>query len=56
MGDVSVILSFAHPLATVFLTTLWTLHILKEDYSQALEEVQTVPEQDQRKASQGQSE
>lgn len=44
MGDVSVILSFAHPLATVFLATLWTLHILKNDYKQAIEEKQVTRE------------
>lgn len=38
MGDVSVVLAFAHPLAVVVFSTLWTLHILKKDYKQAIEE------------------
>jgi hypothetical protein len=42
MGDVSVILAFAHPLAVVIFSTLWTLHILKKDYREAIEERQVV--------------
>lgn len=42
MGDVSVILAFAHPLAVVAFSTLWTLHILKNDYRKAIEEKQMV--------------
>jgi hypothetical protein len=42
MGDVSVILAFAHPLAVVAFSTLWTLHILKKDYREAIEQKQTV--------------
>lgn len=44
MGDVSVILAFAHPLAVVIFSTLWTLHILKKDYRQAIEEKQMTQE------------
>ncbi|MWG33449.1 hypothetical protein [Halomarina oriensis] len=44
MGDVSVILAFAHPLAVVVLSTLWTLHILKKDYRQAIEQKQVARE------------
>ncbi|MFD1514200.1 hypothetical protein [Halomarina rubra] len=44
MGDVSVILAFAHPFAVIVFSTLWTLHILKNDYKQAIEEKQVVQE------------
>lgn len=43
MGDISVILSFVHPLATVLLAALWTLHILRKDYSDAIK--QAAPEE-----------
>lgn len=41
MGDVSVILSFVHPLATVLLATLWTLHILRKDYGEAIQRIES---------------
>lgn len=44
MGDISVILSFVHPLATVLLATLWTLHILRKDYADAIEELEPTQE------------
>lgn len=55
MGSVSVILSFAHPLATVLFASLWTLHILRRDYRHALEETGTAsePDQDERAHLQG---
>lgn len=42
MGEISVILAFAHPLAVVVFASLWTLHILKKDYKQAIEEQRPV--------------
>jgi hypothetical protein len=49
---ISIILSFAHPLATVLLTTLWTLRILRNDYRGAIEQMESSPEQIQSDLSQ----
>lgn len=54
--SVSVILSFAHPLATVLLATLWTLHILRKDYREAIEQMESSPEQGQTDLAQSQGE
>jgi hypothetical protein len=53
---ISVILSFVHPLATVLFATLWTLHILRSDYSDAVEQVKSSSEQIQTDAAQTQGE
>lgn len=42
--SISVILSFAHPLATVLLATLWTLHILRTEYRDAIEQMESTSE------------
>lgn len=53
---ISVILSFAHPLATVLLATLWTLHILRKDYRDAIEQMESSSEQVKTDVAQSQGE
>jgi hypothetical protein len=39
MSEISVILAFVHPLAVIVFATVWTLHILRNDYKEAVEQV-----------------